>query len=130
MIEDEYAVEAGSTHPVRLLRMLDGSLIIGYLIDLNTQWVLVLRPYEVLVNEDEELDITSYEFKPYMDQLAYFDPDTLIPTRFNVNSIVAPLIPAPHMVKNYSAICSMMTTYSGDEETVVNSRLPSREMRH
>lgn len=113
------AVE-GQSYPIRLLHLNNGILIIGFVIEIFPEVILVLRPYSVVPDYDMATgNIDGYEFVPYLDQLAHYDPNTLDPTPFVMSSIVSVNVPAEHMIFNYDNIISIKSAAAEDLERIV-----------
>lgn len=113
---------AGVKYPIRLLHLMNGMLIIGYVIAVYPETTMVLRPYLVEPIFDEtRTNITEYEFEPYLDQMSFFDAHDLVPTPFLNSACVSISRPAHHLVFNYTSIIKLreIIKSTADAESVV-----------
>lgn len=105
----QYLAEHGKEYPIRIIHLLDGSLMIGFVIGIEGSVVMVLRPYlvEASTKEDDQNDIVNYELVPYLDQLVGYDPNTLEPMSIMLSSAISLASPADHLATNYQQIINM-----------------------
>ena len=114
--------ENGKAYPIRLLHMVNGQLIIGMVIDVFPDVMMILRPYEVEVAEDDEGNISAYQLVPYLDQLAEYDPQTLNPVPFMNANMIAPVVPARHMISTYMAVTRLREGFVDGVEYPIRKR--------
>lgn len=91
-------------HSVRLLRLINNDLIIGTVVDANSDlnYAIMTFPMYVDVHHCEEHDEEEeYEFVPYLRNMIQFDMQHPQPVLFNLDHCINAVAPSEHLVKNY-----------------------------
>lgn len=108
----------GPDHPVRLLVLISGQLVIGTVTghDQAANAIAVTFPMEVFVDSCEHHDEEEmYEFVPYLRNLVDFDIQIPHPVIFNLGQCVNALVPSMHLVANYYKQLLYMKAVSNEE---------------
>lgn len=132
-VRDKVVAKPGAKYPVRLVHLINGILVIGFVIEVFPEVTMLLRPYVVEVEFDpEQKNVPEYDFIPYMDQMAHFDPKELTPVSFMNASMVAIFRPAQHVLENYTAIIQLKETVAntGDDEEIYKRDYINPKVRH
>lgn len=109
----------GESYPIRLIHTINGLFIIGYVISVLPDAIMMLRPHCVSIDYDNKNDnILSYEFEPYLNQLARYDANSLDPTPFMTATIVSVNVPAAHLASNFENVVSMKAVAVHNEENI------------
>jgi len=109
--------EPGKEYPIRLLHLMNGMLVIGFVISIVQSTILMLRPYIVDIDYDaEDKNIVAYALDPYLDQLVHYEANSLDPVPFILDNVVSVNIPARHLMENYNNIISMASIVAIDED--------------
>ena len=126
----QITAKRGQSYPIRILHLVSDLLVIGFVIEVLPDTVLLLRPY-VIDADGNDTEMRSYELIPYLDQLADYDPQSLVPIPFFKTSIIAPVTPARHLIKTYTNIVNLKEQFSVSEElTLRPSFFPKGSTRH
>ena len=111
--------EPGKTYPIRLLHMTNGMLLIGFVIAVYPETILLLRPHFVKLDFNPETEnIDGYEFEPYLDQLVFYNPNSLDPTPFICTNVISVSVPANHLVTNFESVTMIKSMVAVDPEKV------------
>lgn len=113
--------EPGKQYPVRILHFVNGLMIIGFVIEVFPETTMVLRPHSLDVNFNEHSEnVEGYDFEPYLNQIAHYDPSDLTPVAFMNSSLVALVRPADHVIKNYVGLVQIKETvhHADDSDTI------------
>lgn len=117
-------------HSVRLLRMSNGDLIIGTVVqaDPNTSTAVLTLPMHVDVEYCEDHDEEEvYEFIPYLRNMIPFDIQKPQPVTFNLAHCVNAAEPSTHLVRNYYRVLLMHKAVSDE---IHGLREPTKETMH
>lgn len=126
---DLVRVESGKAYPIRLMHFQNGLNVIGYVIAVFPETTMVLRPYTVTVDYNEHTDnVEGYEFTPFLDQMAYFNPLDLTPVPFMNNQMIAIVRPSEHVVSNYTGVIRLREKVASTPDDEHFEILMSREV--
>ena len=137
--EEEIAstvAKAGHSYPIRILHLVNRTIVIGFVISVFPETTMVLRPYTVSVNFNPETEnIEEYEFTPYLDQLAHYDPTDLQAIPFMNSAIISIVRPSQHVVENYNGLIQIKETVAvtpaeEDIEILMHREYPSKHTLH
>lgn len=133
-VEEEYehiVAKPGGKYPVRLLHLINGMLVMGFVLRALPDSLMVLRPYEVITHEQEDGTIPAYELEPYLDQLAEYDANTMLPVPFMTANIVGVVIPAKHLMQSYMTHIRLRENFEALDEYPIRQRhYPSANTKH
>lgn len=116
-IAEQVMAKPGGKYPIRLLHLIHGELIIGYVIAVFAETTMVLRPFTIEARYNPEKEtIEEYDFEPYLDQMVYYDPHDLSPIPFMNGAVISITRPAQHVIDNYTSIVQLREAVDYAEE--------------
>lgn len=126
----------GHSYPIRMLHLRGGMLIIGYVINVFPDTILILRPHVIEVEFNPETEtIEEYEFRPYLDQLVFYNPRDMAAIPFMTSAVISVTRPAEHLIENYTSIVRLkelvsVTPEDEHKDLIYKRSIPSTKTRH
>lgn len=119
---DPVMAEEGKQYPIRCIELVNGMVLIGYVIEIDDKVIQLYRPFVVFPTDDVDPDgveppnMVQYELIPYQSQIAHFDITNLTPIPFMLSATVSVFYPASHLLLNYQQYIGLQVLVATEDD--------------